>query len=297
MQDSQLNGLGQRLRAAREARGWSVAQAARELRAPQVVVEAMEREDWQRLGAPVFVRGRLSGYAELLGVPVDIERVAAQIAPPALQPKATPAGWADRLDRSMPRLAAIAGTVLLMPLLYLGLQMVRDGRPVVHSLSPDPMPATPADAPLAEPGPTPSAAITEAVAAGTAPAVADEVTADSPSAQVAAEHDGDRAEPTAPMATVSAGLGALPVTGLRIEFSGESWIDVVGPDGTSLERGLVPAGSTREYAAGAVAEVTLGNAAATRVLLDGSEVNLDAMRSANVVRFAISSGGLAPVRR
>ena len=66
------NGCGQRLRAAREAAGLSVHDVAAKLKMPSRIVEALEAEDWARIGAPVFVRGQLRSYSRLLGLPVEL---------------------------------------------------------------------------------------------------------------------------------------------------------------------------------------------------------------------------------
>src|SRR3546814_2235439 len=59
---------GQRLRAAREAAGLSVAEVASRLKTPSRFIEALEAEEWDRIGAPVFVRGQLRSYSRLLGL-------------------------------------------------------------------------------------------------------------------------------------------------------------------------------------------------------------------------------------
>src|SRR5262249_27446007 len=60
-------GIGARLRAAREAKGLTVLQAAEKLHADTRILEALETEDFAVLGAEVYVRGPLRRYAELLG--------------------------------------------------------------------------------------------------------------------------------------------------------------------------------------------------------------------------------------
>jgi cytoskeleton protein RodZ len=80
--------------------------------------------------------------------------------------------------------------------------------------------------------------------------------------------------------------GALVLT-----FRGESWIDVVGPGGTRVERGLVAAGTERTYEPGEVARITLGNADGVDVEHGGRDVDLTPFRSANVAKFAVSSDG------
>ncbi|MCC7463044.1 MAG: DUF4115 domain-containing protein [Gammaproteobacteria bacterium] len=60
-------GLGQRLVRAREQRGLGVLQAAEKLHLEPQVIEALEAENFEALGAAVYVRGHLQRYADLLG--------------------------------------------------------------------------------------------------------------------------------------------------------------------------------------------------------------------------------------
>jgi cytoskeleton protein RodZ len=64
-------GIGERLRAAREQRGLSIDQLAECLRLDEVVVAALEADDFDALGAPVFVRGHLKTCARFLELDVD----------------------------------------------------------------------------------------------------------------------------------------------------------------------------------------------------------------------------------
>lgn len=63
--------IGRQLFAARERLGISVAQAADSLRVDVAVIESLEAGRFFALGAPVFARGYLRQYAELLGEPMD----------------------------------------------------------------------------------------------------------------------------------------------------------------------------------------------------------------------------------
>jgi cytoskeletal protein RodZ len=61
--------IGETLRSARERMGLGVVQAAERLRVDAKVIDALETGSFKTLGAPVFVRGHLRRYAELLGEP------------------------------------------------------------------------------------------------------------------------------------------------------------------------------------------------------------------------------------
>jgi cytoskeleton protein RodZ len=62
---------GERLRAARHENDISVADIAKELHLDVPKVRALERNEFDVLGAPVFAKGHLRKYAELVGVAVD----------------------------------------------------------------------------------------------------------------------------------------------------------------------------------------------------------------------------------
>ncbi|HEX5693484.1 MAG TPA: helix-turn-helix transcriptional regulator, partial [Arenimonas sp.] len=75
--------IGLRLRAAREKNGLSQEQAGHQLRLPVAIIDAMEREDWSRLGAQIYVRSYLGSYLRLLGLPAEL---AAPVQAPAPVP-------------------------------------------------------------------------------------------------------------------------------------------------------------------------------------------------------------------
>ena len=62
---------GGRLAVARRAHEISAQEIAKELHLDEPTVRALEQNDFAMLGAPVFAKGHLRKYAELVGVPVD----------------------------------------------------------------------------------------------------------------------------------------------------------------------------------------------------------------------------------
>jgi cytoskeleton protein RodZ len=64
-------GIGARLRSARERSRLTILQAAERLHLDPDVLEALEAENFAALGAPVYVKGHLRHYAELVGEPVE----------------------------------------------------------------------------------------------------------------------------------------------------------------------------------------------------------------------------------
>ncbi|TNF99144.1 MAG: helix-turn-helix domain-containing protein [Gammaproteobacteria bacterium] len=61
--------LGARLREAREASRWSVAEAAERLNLEPSVIDALESDQYEKLPERTFIRGYLGAYIRLLGLP------------------------------------------------------------------------------------------------------------------------------------------------------------------------------------------------------------------------------------
>ena len=62
---------GERLAAARRAHEISATDIAKELHLDELKIRALEQNNFAVLGAPVFAKGHLRKYAELVGVPID----------------------------------------------------------------------------------------------------------------------------------------------------------------------------------------------------------------------------------
>jgi cytoskeleton protein RodZ len=260
--------LGLRLRNAREGKRWSREAVAQQLKLPVAVIEAIEKEDWARLGAPIYARSYLGSYVRLLDLPPSLVDEAVRPAPtaPLVAMGGVPAGK-RMVDRSLLNLgylaitAAIVGSVVMLAMHFQA--PAREAQ--VLSLE-TPTPAAPRPAPGTSPAPTPRSP----VMASMTPAL--------PSAPVA---------PATPPAAAT--------NELVLRFRGESWVEVLDPAGNVVERGLVPAGSERHLRAGVVGLVKFGNADAVDVFQAGQAVDVGAFRQANVARFAVSSeGSLTP---
>ncbi len=60
--------IGRQLKAAREAKQMTISEVAFHLKTKTSVVEALEKEEFHQLAAPIYVRGFLRKYAELVGL-------------------------------------------------------------------------------------------------------------------------------------------------------------------------------------------------------------------------------------
>jgi cytoskeleton protein RodZ len=158
-------GLGERLRSARKARAISVAQAAEALRLEEESVLALEEERFEALGAPVFVRGHLRRYAQLVGLQAEAVLEAYRAAVPdsdALPRLARPREQADGLRVGPWAYWIVAGLVLAAMVVALsdgGGDEPGGPQPASSPPALPPPPAAPAGtaAPPADAGTTPPA--------------------------------------------------------------------------------------------------------------------------------------------
>lgn len=275
--------VGLRFRHAREKARWSLEAAAQQLKLPVAVIDAMEKEDWGRLGAPIFVRSYLGSYARLLGLPPSI---ADEVVKGSQQPVLAAVGNVPprrRLDRRLGTLARLALTVAVLAAIAAGVWFVQDR---VSSAVRTDSSGTVVDA--VTPGPSVAAAAPVQPEAQADPANST-TTALTPFAAAAGTAD---ATGTTDAAGTTGTIGTAAQAGeLRLRFHGDSWIEVLGPDGVALERGVVGAGAERRYAAGRVTRVMLGDAAAVDAFSGDAPLDLSPYRTAKVARFTVSSDG------
>ncbi|MCC4604992.1 RodZ domain-containing protein [Xanthomonas campestris] len=266
----QEKGCGQHLREAREAAGLSVDEVAGKLRMPAHVVRSLEQEDWQRLGAPVFVRGQLRSYARLLQVDLQPLLQQATLAPvePVKLVSHTHTPRARRIFESTARKAmyVVITGVFAVPVWYATRSHLDGKAPSTVSLDSMPVASKAGNpaATAAQPAATPR---------------------EQPAPYIASMTPVPRATPASETPAPAAGGG------LSLSFSGDSWVQILAPDGTAVEKALIRAGEHRSYSPGQVGRIVLGNASAVEVQQGGSIVDVKPFQRANVARFAVSSDG------
>jgi cytoskeleton protein RodZ len=63
--------LGERLKEAREAKKYSIAEVAAQLRLTKEIVICLESQDWEQLNGRTYARGYFASYVKFLGLPSD----------------------------------------------------------------------------------------------------------------------------------------------------------------------------------------------------------------------------------
>jgi len=245
--------LGERFRAAREARGLTLSDVAEHIRIRSVYLAAIEDENWSAIGAPVYIRGFLRTYARFLGL--EPEEVVAEFnsqasAPPPPVPTApgAPPRTSYLADEAPPVrtlspliwAASLVAVVLIAIVVYNEATLrARQNGGVLPSYSPA-ADATPTGATGQNPSGSPSASVSP-----------------SPS----------------PSMTASAGVMAsasAPPANLEVRLSAPSWLRVTVDGNVSME-GTFPAGTVRQFH-GKIAQLRIGNAGGVEVIVDGKSM-------------------------
>jgi cytoskeleton protein RodZ len=234
-----MPGLGERFRAAREARGLSLSDVSEQIRIRSVYLAAIEEENWSAIGAPVYVRGFLRTYARFLGL--DPEGVVATFnSGPSVSSQPAPAA-PERISRSAALVhersqeqgsrgapliwaAAVVAVLLVAFVVYNEFTMHRRSAPASVAA----VTATPA------------------------------LPSNSPS------------EAPPPSASPPAGPALDGPKSIALVLSAPSWLRVTVDGNVSME-GTFPAGTSKTFH-GKSALVRIGNAGGVEIFVDGKDV-------------------------
>jgi len=256
--------LGQQLRAAREEKGVSIEQAAEATRVKADTLLALEADDYSKMPAPVYSKGFLKIYAQYLGLDAQRTREefdrgsGAAAASPMFHKAAVRLGQSP-VDRIISSMATMWGMwmlvgaiiVVLVLIVWVVFSAARRGpdssrgaqapKPATSAVPPPPRPAS--NAPPANPNayirpmqPRPAVLETKTNAVSAA----------------------EQKPPAAPL-TVS------------IRLSQDCWVQVVLDGKTTLRYGIKKSGWTYEWPAQKSVRLTVGNAAAAHVRVNGRD--------------------------
>ncbi|HYC14515.1 MAG TPA: RodZ domain-containing protein, partial [Stellaceae bacterium] len=224
-------GPGRELARLREERKLSIADVAQRLKYGARQIEALEAEEFDRLPGATFVRGMVRGYAKLLETDpepilasLDQRYVPGEI---ALDLRAKRVPFPQGGKRSGTRIylvLTLAALVVVAGLVYEWQLGAFPWARLAHR-------APPPKAAISPPAPSP-APVTEPAAPAALPAVAAEKAA---VAEAPAAAPPPPAQPQAPAGEVR----------VRLEFGGESWVEIKDGEGKMLMSQLNPTGTRR----------------------------------------------------
>ena len=291
--------LGQRLRAAREIRAWSLTDAAGRLHLPTTVVQALESGNYARIGNGIYLRGYMLSYLRLLALPTSL--LETLVEPAHAEPPLVTTGAISHprylYNRySVPTIYLILTGLIVVPAVWLtthgGLEqtlvriapldtpaensasntLVDNNMPAIQS--PGEQPATSGINPLALVG---GAMSTANVTSADAPLIASFTPVLNPVLT---------ASPATPTVVIAKESGAHHV---RLSLTEESWVEILGAEGKRLDYGLLPAGTQHEYYCDGALDIRIGNSNGATLEVDGHAMDLAPYRRSNVARLKLFS--------
>jgi len=301
--------FGQRLKAAREAKGLTHNDVAQRLRLPLRLIGRLERDDYTGMEEGVYLRGYLSSYARLVGVPtVAAETIASQ------HTHAAPLVATGKVSRSrylFDRYSVSATYLILTALIVVPAVWLATHGGLEQNLAR----TTPLDSPAAIQIPVQTSIDSAAADTSTADTAANDAVAtppDTTTTSIAAIEPPKQEQPVvasmAPFGTQSAAPAAAPTPeapaahvgsgahSMSLKLREASWVEILAADGSKLEYGTLPAGVERSYSSDKPLSVRLGNAEGAEVTVDGKAIDLSPFRHANVARLRVfgENGADAP---
>jgi cytoskeleton protein RodZ len=283
---------GVKLKAERERRGLSSQKAADEMHLDRWVIDALEADDYGRIGPTVYAKGHLKKYAALLGLPASEIVAGFELRSPRAEPVAAgPSMLLSTRDESGTSggLTPIQVAGCLAVVLALGVLWWRPWHARVKAPENAPRPAAAAAVPSGTPQALPPGIVSSAQAAPLGASIAPPVpAAAAPPAPAAAD----------PSAANSSDPAAAPVPGsgrarLRLSFSADSWVDVHDAAGKRAFAGNGLANSVKTISGLAPMRVYLGAGSGVQLEINDRAVAIGPQFFAgDVARFEAGADGV-----
>ena len=253
--------LGLQLKHAREKLGLKVSDAAARLKLPVEVIEALELENWGKLGAAIYVRSYLGSYIKLLGLPGSLAsefniRTSEMPAMKILSEKP--------VRRDIDKTLSTLGYFAITGVIVASLIMI-----AMHFQPPNKRTET---MPLDVQSQTQTVTL-PSTAQPTLPA------------------EGQTAHQAPVMASMTPLASSAGSSAWEIRVNADSWVEITDNAGKRIESSIVSAGAVKQYNADQLASVTIGNADQVQVLRNGQVIDFSAFKQDNVARFKIASDG------
>ena len=303
--DDDPGSIGQRLRAAREKRGWSCDDVGTRLKLQARLIRRIEEDDFTGIAHAVYLRGYLTSYARLLDIPLVLaDKVVEEHGEQA------PLVSTGRVSRSRYLLDrySVSATYLILTALVVGpaVWLATHGG-LEQNLARTVMLDGPTETREAQiPGIADEASTSENTSSTSSSNVSAQPSATSGSVSPGNTSDADAPPIIASMAPFSAAqapkpaipsIDVAPIKGkhsLVLKLTQASWVEVTTTNGEKLEYGLLEAGVERSYASDGAISVRIGNAQGAEIVADGKSIDLAPFRRANVASLRVfGAAGLA----
>ena len=247
--------IGMTFRAKRELMDLTVEDAAKALKFGTHLIEAIEHEEWQKLGAPIFAKSYINSYIKLLGLNEEIrnEIPGMNSAPPL---KAITAAKIEPVRRSPKWLLAAVSLIAVGGLVaYLNLHQAPS-----EALSLDAL-------------------------------VDNSATPQNQAIQAAVAIDGQSTAPTALTKAEPPAAVPVKITEILIRSNQQSWVEVRAKDGSILFSGTLGGSTEFRQDPAKIGKITVGNASTAEIILDGVKLDITPLIRDEVARFTLSDDG------
>ena len=256
--------LGLQLKHAREKRGMKASDASARLKFPLDVIDALEREDWKKLGAPIYARSYLTSYLKLLDLPVSLAGdVSFEMASTSSMKLLSEKPIRRNIDKTLSTLGYFAITGVIVTSIIMLAMHFQAPASRSESLPLDIQSQT--QAPVALPEQQSSATVDQNITEATV---------------------------QAPVMASMAPITANAVAGQwEIRVNADTWLEIIDSKGLRIQNGIVTAGTITQYNREQIASITIGNADQVQILRNGQAIDFSAFKQDNVARFKIANDG------
>ena len=282
--------LGEMLQLAREKKGMTLEQVAREMRMRVDVLNAIETDNPGHIPS-VYLKGYIRNYARFLGVPTEsIEHRIPQArgSDPEVQSvfkESLPRNSSERWIKSSSYVLASAVVIALVWQFTNEAVRFSQGDPLLRSAqgvsrSQESASSTEEDAQASKPqnGET---HLRASIAAMNIPA-------ESTAARRPVSASGAWAAINDPAAAVTGSPAAQPQGhSLSVVTSADSWVEITDGNGQKIEMDLLRAGNRRNYSGTGPFKLLLGRASSVEVYQNGEKVDLGPYTRGNVARLTL----------
>jgi cytoskeleton protein RodZ len=285
-------GIGARLRGARERSRLTILQAAEKLHVDPDILEALEADNFAALGAPVYVKGHLRHYADLVGEPVEplfeLYSQGTRVPPPDLT--RIPKGVPDDAGRLVAPAVIVVAVFAIAGTVWWGLSLSHRQ----WSSHPEPI-AVQGTLPMQQAEMQQAQAQQGELAH---PALVRAVASSEPPAEPMTSTVASSAPATA--SSMPGATSAVPRHGeidATLTYSAASWTEVYDANGRRLVYGLSAGPATRQLEGAPPLIVMLGDARGVTLEVGGRQAAISRfVRSDHTARFLITADGrvLAP---
>jgi cytoskeleton protein RodZ len=295
-------GPGARLKLERERRGLSLQKAADEMRVDPWVIEALEAEQYERVGPAVYGKGHLKKYASILGISWDDIAPGYELraSPPEAPPPPTSMRVPTTVSRGDPLPRAQIAAIVLLLLVVAGVLWWKPWQPRSNPVSANNVASAVADASPSETAKSSDSVQTtgslpDEASGGRVSPDADQSTTERAAVDEAATASNQPSTNGAPP-TTAASVDAIPGHGpasLRLSFSAESWVDIRDANGKRIYSGYGHANSVKTIAGDGPLRVYLGYASGVQVEINDHAVAIGTQfLRGDVARFQAGADGI-----